>query len=141
MITPRFCRWLLAASLNFCILHSAFCIPDVDRTQPPKPGPEPKASFPDFKADVLPNGLKIFTVEDHREPTVNFRLLIKAGDAYDRGQPGLADTTASLLNRGTQKRTAEQFAQETDFIGASVEGSSETGRDHGQRGRADQGPA
>ena len=97
---------------------------DIDRTQPPKPGPEPKASFPDFKADVLPNGLKIFTVEDHREPTINFRLLIKAGDAYDQGQPGLADTTASLLNRGTAKRTADQFAQETDFIGASVEGSS-----------------
>ena len=97
---------------------------DVDRTQPPKPGPQPKASFPDFKQDVLPNGLKIFTVEDHREPTVNFRLLIKAGDAYDQGQPGLADTTASLLNRGTTKRTAEQFAQETDFIGATVEAGS-----------------
>ena len=73
---------------------------------------------------MLPNGLKIFTVEDHREPTINFRLLIKAGDAYDRGQPGLADTTASLLNRGTTKRSAEQFAKETDFIGATVEAGS-----------------
>ncbi len=97
---------------------------DIDRTQPPKPGPEPKASFPDFKQDVLPNGLKIFTVEDHREPTVNFRLLIKAGDAYDQGRSGLADTTAALLNRGTKKRTAAQFAEETDFIGASVEAGS-----------------
>ncbi len=97
---------------------------DIDRTQPPKPGPEPKASFADFKQDVLPNGLKIFTVEDHREPTITFRLLIKAGDAYDQGRPGLADTTASLLNHGTRKRSAEQFAKETDFIGASVEGGS-----------------
>ncbi len=97
---------------------------DIDRTQPPKPGPEPKASFPDFKQDVLPNGLKIFTVEDHREPTINFRLLIKAGDAYDQGRSGLADTTAALLNRGTRKRTAAQFAEETDFIGASVEAGS-----------------
>ena len=97
---------------------------DIDRTQPPKPGPEPTVSFPDFKQDVLPNGLKIFTVEDHREPTVNFRLLIKAGDSFDQGRPGLADTTAALLNRGTKKRTAAQFAEETDFIGATVEAGS-----------------
>ena len=106
------------------LTFSSFVRADIDRTQPPKPGPEPKASFPDFKQDVLPNGLKIFTVEDHRQPTVNFRLLIKAGDAYDQGRPGLADTTASLLNRGTAKRTAAQFAREADFIGASVEAGS-----------------
>ena len=112
----------LAALLTVGLALSARA--DIDRTHPPEPGPEPKASFPDFKQDTLPNGLKIFTVEDHREPTVNFRLLIKAGDSYDQKQPGLADTTASLLNRGTTKRTAAQFAEETDFIGASVEAGS-----------------
>ena len=119
-------RSLFAA---FCLLPSAFCLlpslrADIDRTHPPKPGPEPKAPFPDFKQDILPNGLKIFVVEDHREPTVTLRLLVKSGDAADRTQPGLADTVASLLNRGTEKRNAEEFAKETDFLGASVEAGS-----------------
>ena len=106
----------------FCLLPSAFA--DLDRTQPPKPGPAPKTSFPDFKQDILPNGLKIFVVEDHREPKITLRLLVKAGDAADGTRPGLADLTASLLNRGTEKRNADAFAQETDFIGASVEAGS-----------------
>ena len=97
---------------------------DIDRTHAPAPLPEPKASFPDYKQVILPNGLKIFVVENHREPTVTFRLLIKAGDAFDGARPGLADTTAALLNRGTAKRSAAQFAEETDFLGASVEAGS-----------------
>ena len=98
---------------------------DIDRTHPPKPGPEPAASFPDYQQRRLPNGLKVFIVESHKEPTVTFRLLIKNGDASDpAGRSGIADATASLLNRGTAKRTAVEFAEETDFIGASVEAGS-----------------
>ena len=111
--------------LSAFILHpSSFILAGVDRTQPPKPGPEPKVSFPDFKQDTLPNGLKVFVVEDHREPKITMRLLVKAGDAADGTRPGLADTVAGLLNRGTQKRSAEEFARETDFLGATVEAGS-----------------
>ncbi len=107
------------------LLHPSSCIlADLDRTHPPKPGPEPKAPFPDFKEDILPNGLKIFVVEDHREPTVTLRLLVKGGDSTDGTRPGLSDLTASMLNRGTKKRSAEEFAKETDFLGASVEAGS-----------------
>ncbi len=98
---------------------------DIDRAHPPVPGPEPAASFPDYQARLLPNGLKIFVVESHKQPTVTFRLLIKNGDASDpAGRPGVAETTAALLNRGTESRTAAEFAEETDFLGASVEASS-----------------
>ncbi len=114
-----------AAALTLLIAAPAATLrADIDRTQPPAPLPEPKASFPDYKQVILPNGLKIFVVENHREPTVTFRLLIKAGDAFDGSRPGLADTTAALLNRGTAKRSAAQFAEETDFLGASVEAGS-----------------
>ena len=111
------CLFLVAAPIG--LLRA-----DIDRTHAPAPLPEPKASFPDYKQVILPNGLKIFVVENHREPTITFRLLIKAGDAFDGTRPGLADTVASLLNRGTAKRSAIQFAEETDFLGASVEAGS-----------------
>ena len=120
-----FSRHLFAFVAASCLVAApAVLRADIDRTHAPAPLPEPKASFPDYKQVILPNGLKIFVVENHREPTVTFRLLIKAGDAFDGTRPGLADTTAALLNRGTAKRSAAQFAEETDFLGASVEAGS-----------------
>ena len=128
MIPPPFrSRRSASAFLSFCILHFAFCISafaDVDRTQPPPPGPAPAASFPAYETRILANGLRVYVVEDHRTPTVTLRLLVKSGDASDRGVIGVADATASLLNRGTARRTALDFAALTDFLGAHLEGSS-----------------
>ncbi len=105
-----------------CLLPSAFA--DVDRTHAPAPGPAPAVSFPAYETRILPNGLRVFIVEDHRTPTVTLRLLVKSGDASDGPKVGAADATASLLNRGTARRTAAEFAQVTDFLGAHVEGGS-----------------
>ena len=126
---PSFLRSRRAASafLNFCILHFAFCVSvcaDIDRAHPPAPGPAPAASFPAYETRILPNGLRVYVVEDHRTPTVTLRLLVKSGDASDRGEVGVADSTAALLNRGTARRTAAEFAELTDFLGARVEGGS-----------------
>jgi predicted Zn-dependent peptidase len=118
-------RILPTLYLTLALAATADLRADIDRTHPPMPGPEPAASFPDYQQQVLPNGLKVFIVESHEQPTVTFRLLIKNGDASDpAGRTGVADTTASLLNRGTAKRSAAEFAEETDFIGASVEAGS-----------------
>lgn len=106
------------------LLAPTLLLADVDRTQPPVPGPAPKASFPDYQQVTLKDGLKVFIIEDHREPTVDFRLLFKSGDTSDDGKPGLADAVAALLNKGTSHRTALEFAKETDFIGAAVEAGS-----------------
>lgn len=112
---------LLAAILpgGPCAAHA-----DIDRSHPPTAGPLPAASFPDYRESTLPNGLKVFVVENHRQPTVTFRLLVKAGDASDGPKTGTADTVAALLNKGTARRDAATFAQEIDFLGASVEASA-----------------
>ena len=118
---PAVLRWALCFSLvAFAVRTSA----DVDRTHAPAPGPAPAVSFPAYETRILPNGLRVFLVEDHRTPTVTLRLLVKSGDAADRGQVGVADAAAALLNRGTARRTAAEFAQVTDFLGARVEGAS-----------------
>ncbi len=100
-------------------LHAA-----VDRTKKPEPGPAPAASFPDYIEKTLPNGLKVFVIEDDRKPTVTFRLLIKGGSLHDGPKSGLSAFTATLLNRGTAKRDASTFATESDAIGVKVEASS-----------------
>ncbi len=96
----------------------------VDRTKKPEPGPAPEAAFPDYATKVLPNGLKVFVIEDDRKPTITMRLVIKAGDALDGGKSGTAGFVAGLLNRGTATRDALTFAQTVDSLGAKLEASS-----------------
>jgi predicted Zn-dependent peptidase len=66
----------------------------------------------------------VFLIQDDRRPTVTLRLVVKSGSIFDGEKSGTASLTATLLNRGTQRRTAAAFAQETDFLGSHVEAAA-----------------
>jgi predicted Zn-dependent peptidase len=122
-MTARFPRLLtLPAALAFLLPLSAAAA--IDRSKKPEPGPAPEAAFPDYVTRELPNGLKVFVITDDRRPSVTFRLLIKGGASMDGEKAGLSSFVAALLNRGTQKRDAIQFATESDSIGARVEAAA-----------------
>jgi zinc protease len=111
--------FVLATSLLTTITPAA-----VDRSKKPEPGPAPEAAFPDYTTKVLPNGLKVFVIQDDRKPSVTFRLLIKGGSSVDGSKPGLSGFVASLLNRGTKSRDALAIAQQSDYIGSRLEAST-----------------
>ncbi|HEV7868537.1 MAG TPA: pitrilysin family protein [Chthoniobacteraceae bacterium] len=96
----------------------------IDRTQKPAPDPAPAASFPDYRTHTLPNGLKVFVIEDDRTPTITLRLLIKSGAIQEGEKTGLSAFVAGLLNRGTKTRDAATFAKESDFIGVRIEAAA-----------------
>ncbi len=96
----------------------------IDRSRKPEPGPAPEAAFPDYTTRELPNGLKVFVIQDDRKPSVTFRLLIKGGASQDGDKPGLSGFVGTLLNRGTKTRDAMKFATESDSIGAQIESAS-----------------
>jgi len=78
--------------------------------------------IPSHEKVVFKNGLTVLLLEKHGVPIVNFAALVKTGSAADPpGEEGLASITAQLLRKGTQKRTAQQFAADADFTGGSVE--------------------
>jgi predicted Zn-dependent peptidase len=78
--------------------------------------------IPPHEKVVFKNGLTVLLLEKHGVPIVNFAALVKTGSAADPvGEEGLASITAQLLKKGTQKRTAQQFAADADFTGGSVE--------------------
>jgi zinc protease len=78
--------------------------------------------IPPHERVVFKNGLTVLFLEKHGVPIVNFAALVKTGAAGDPlGEEGLASITAQLLRKGTQKRTAQQFAADADFTGGSVE--------------------
>jgi zinc protease len=69
---------------------------------------------------VFKNGLTVLLMEKHGVPIVSFSAIVKTGSAADpAGQEGLASVTAELLRKGTKNRTAQQFAEDLDFIGGS----------------------
>ena len=78
--------------------------------------------MPPHEKVVFKNGLTVLLLEKHGVPIVNFAALVKTGAAADPvGEEGLASITGQLLRKGTQKRTAQQFAADADFTGGSFE--------------------
>ena len=73
-----------------------------DRTQP-KPGPAPKINLKKPVSFVLPNGLKVLVVEDHKLPRVSYNLSIDNAPYAEGDKKGVADLTSSLIGNGSMK--------------------------------------
>ena len=88
-----------------------------------------KIKLPRAQEADLSNGAHLMVLEDHRVPSVQFEIImIGAGGYYDpQDLPGLADTTASLMDEGTTTKTSEQIAQALDTMAATVSVSANEG--------------
>lgn len=78
-----------------------------------------KITLPKPKTYTLPNGLRIFVLEDHRLPTFTCSLSLKAGTLFEP-KPGVAEVTATMLNEGTKGKSALQFATLIEDLGANL---------------------
>ena len=106
--------------LGFCARADAQA-----RDWPSEPQPRPLAAhaiaFPPYEIRPLANGMRVVAVLHHEQPAVSIRLLVGAGSAQDpRGKGGVANLTASLLDQGTTTRSAQQIADQIDFIGGDL---------------------
>ncbi len=96
----------------------------IDPTKKPEPLPETTFEFPKYTEAKLKNGLKIFIIEDHEQPTITMRLLVPGGNSVEGEKSGLADMVASLLTKGAGKLSALEIAKKIDGVGASVSASA-----------------
>jgi zinc protease len=85
-----------------------------------------KVTLPRPVETVLPNGIHLMILEDHRFPLVAVQFDINgAGALYEpTNLPGLAGTTARLLTEGTKTLTGKQIAEQIDSLGASLSASA-----------------
>ena len=90
-----------------------------DRTQP-KPGPAPKINIKKPVSFVLPNGLKVLVVEDHKLPRVSYNLTIDNAPYAEGNKKGVDNLTSSLLGNGSTKTSKDAFNNEIDFLGANI---------------------
>jgi zinc protease len=78
--------------------------------------------MPEVEKAELPNGLKIFLVEDHEFPTINLQAMVRTGSVFEPASKiGLASITGTALRTGgTKNRTGDQIDKELDTLAASV---------------------
>src|SRR5262249_48846458 len=70
---------------------------------------------------TAPNGMLLITVPRHQVPSVEVTLAVKIPDTAEPvDKTGLAQYVASMLRKGTQKRTADQISDQIDFVGGSL---------------------
>lgn len=70
----------------------------------------------------MKNGLDVIVVPRKDLPVASFSLAVKAG-GYDevKDRQGVASFTASMLRKGTKKRTADEISKAIDFVGGSLD--------------------
>ncbi|EPX56642.1 hypothetical protein D187_007984 [Cystobacter fuscus DSM 2262] len=83
--------------------------------------------LPALHESTTSSGLSVLAAERGPLPLVAMRLVVRAGSAVDpKDKHGLADFTARLMRRGTQKRSADEIDEAIEFVGASFSvGSNE----------------
>lgn len=111
----------ITASIKILLLISALCAGASAQYTEPKPGATKSVKVPAVKEFTLKNGLKVAVVERPGVPLVSAQLLVKAGAEIEmEAKAGLADMTASLLTKGTKSRSANQIAEQIEFLGADL---------------------
>ncbi|HRZ75663.1 MAG TPA: pitrilysin family protein, partial [Flavobacterium sp.] len=110
---------ILATSLFLTLTMQA-----QDRPQP-KPGPAPKINIGKPQTFELPNGLKVLVVENNKLPRVSYNLSIDNAPYSEGNKKGVSDMTSSMLGNGTKTISKNDFNEEVDFLGASINFSSD----------------
>ena len=89
--------------------------------QPPPPADPRPVNFPKPVERTLSNGLRVIVVERGGTSLATAQLLIKNGGEVDPAElGGLTDMTASLVTKGTTKRTAPQIAEAIEALGGTL---------------------
>jgi predicted Zn-dependent peptidase len=113
---------MIRATRFVAVLAAAVTLATTDAAAQPGSKPSPADLVPQYARSTLPNGLTLLLLEQHEVPVVNLELVFRAGSIADpAGKEGLADITMGLLRKGTERYTAEQLADELDFLGAALE--------------------
>ncbi len=92
----------------------------LDRSKQPKAGPEPSISLEVPSEFELKNGLKVLVVENHKLPRVSYSLNIDNKPIATGAKAGVESLIGSMLGNGTTSISKDEFNEEIDFLGASL---------------------
>jgi len=96
-----------------------------DRSVRPKPGAAPEIKLGKTESFTLPNGLRVFVVENHKLPTIAVSIQLDIQPALEGNMTGYREMMSELLTSGTKTRSNDKLNEEIDFIGARISASDE----------------
>ncbi len=102
----------------------ATAVAQVDRTKYPEPGPAPQINIGDPATFTLPNGLKVFVVENHKLPRVTYSLVLDRDPILEGDKAGLTTFVGEMLMGGTTTRSKDELDEAIDRIGGQIGASS-----------------
>jgi zinc protease len=78
---------------------------------------------PKVERVTLPNGMRLFLLEDHELPLIYISVRIRTGSVYEPAEKvGLASITGEVMRTGgTTTKTGDEIDEELESIAASVE--------------------
>jgi zinc protease len=98
---------------------------DFDRSVQPAPGINPLVQLPAIRDSKLANGVRVLSVSNDETPTVTLQVIFDMGQRDEpAGKAGLASLTAALMNEDSTQRSAAEFSEALERIGASIGVSS-----------------
>ncbi len=98
----------------------------IDRSKPPKPGPAPIIKVAEPVTFVLPNGLKVFVVQNSKLPRVSATLTIEREPVLEGEKAGMISMAGELFRRGTTKMKKVTLDEEIDYLGATINASAKS---------------
>lgn len=110
----------VALSQTAAPAKKALALPSVSDLKFP---PLRQVAIPDITTFTLPNGMRVYMLENHELPVISGSLLVRTGNLFDPpDKVGLAGMTGSVMRSGgTKTRTSEQLDETLENMAASVE--------------------
>lgn len=111
---------LFGASLCFGIIGTSIATAQLDRSKYPIPAPAPQINIAEPATFTLPNGLKVFVVENHKLPRVSYSLVLDRDQILFGDKAGLTSLFGPVLMGGTKSMSKDELDHAIDQIGASI---------------------
>ena len=116
--------------MNKVLLFAGLMMPailfgQIDRSVRPSAAKAPTINIKDSQVFTTENGITVILSENHTLPRVAFNMVMGNDPVLEGTKAGLSEMAGSLIMSGTTNRDKDQLDKEIDYIGASLEASSE----------------
>ena len=106
--------------VGLAILFANSLSAQLDRSIVPESGPTPEIFFGKPQTFTLDNGLTVMVVENNKLPRASASLSFDNPLIFEGEIAGVSSILAEMIGNGTQSISKEDFIEEVDFMGASL---------------------
>jgi zinc protease len=121
-------RWLTAGAYHLEVHpfpDAAAAAEGADRSAVPDTTTFPEVKFAAFEREFLQNGMELIVANRSAVPVVNIRMSVDAGFASDQfGELGTSSFAMTMLDEGTENRSALEISDELARLGARFNAGS-----------------